>query len=190
MADNSGVDCAINKIGMKLTTYAINGPISADSLIKNDSKIYSTNIINDKINWIEIKGSFVADSAYEYILLGNFFLDQNTSTFNCITHSYYFFDSICLSIDSLDCFSNTSSISIPDNDLFSLNHDINDKEIVIKYKGNKNMQLSIVNAEGKLINIYTFNSDFKISTDKWSTGMYLINSSIHKLTHKILIINN
>lgn len=86
-----------------IISIAIIHPIPANSLLQNNSKIFSQNIVDDKTNWTEIKGSFITDSDYQFLLLGNYFEDQNTLTFNCVTHSYYFFDSICLSPDPMFC---------------------------------------------------------------------------------------
>lgn len=69
--DNS--QYASNNFGVKFATVP-NFPIN------NISHIYSTTIINDKQNWVTISGCFVADSAYQYICLGNFFTDANTLT--------------------------------------------------------------------------------------------------------------
>ena len=56
------------------------------------------------MNWTKISGSFIADSAYSYVMLGNFFDDNHTDTLNLQQFpyaAYYFFDDICVSTDSL-----------------------------------------------------------------------------------------
>lgn len=69
--DNS--QYASNNFGAKFSTTT-NFPIN------NICQIYSSNIITDQQNWVTISGCFVADSAYSYICLGNFFTDANTLT--------------------------------------------------------------------------------------------------------------
>lgn len=69
--DNS--QYASNNFGVKFATVP-NFPIN------NICQVYSANIITDKINWTTISGCFVADSAYKFICLGNFFTDTNTLT--------------------------------------------------------------------------------------------------------------
>jgi hypothetical protein len=64
------------------------------------------NKIIDTVNWVTIFGSFIADSAYSHILIGNFFTDNNTDTLimdnlSTCDGSYYFVDKVCVSTDSL-----------------------------------------------------------------------------------------
>jgi hypothetical protein len=62
--------------------------------------------ITDKTNWSIIFGSFVADSAYNFIVLGNFFDDNQTDTISITgftTDAYYYIDDVCVSVDSLTC---------------------------------------------------------------------------------------
>jgi len=56
---------ATNNIGALFSTvsYSPNNPQFAN----NFAHIVDTNIINDTINWIKISGSFIADSAYQYL---------------------------------------------------------------------------------------------------------------------------
>jgi hypothetical protein len=96
-----------NNIGMRLST--IDFDPSSPCPIDNFTHLHSTAIINDSINWQRISGSIIADSAYAYILLGNFFDDSNTTTSpyscgNCLNSlSYYLVDDICVSTDSVLC---------------------------------------------------------------------------------------
>jgi hypothetical protein len=90
--DNS--QYASNNFGVKFATTP-NFPIN------NISHVYSTAVINDKQNWVTVSGSFVADSAYQYIGVGNFFTDANTiSVVDCpgcpFTQHGYFVDDVCV----------------------------------------------------------------------------------------------
>lgn len=81
-----------NNFGVKFAKQA-NFPID------NISQVYSNSIVTNSTNWTTISGIFVADSAYTFIALGNFFTDVNTSTFtSCSSCSYnlygYFLDDI------------------------------------------------------------------------------------------------
>jgi hypothetical protein len=100
-------NCGINKLGIKFSTsphyygepYNVNPP--------NYAQVYSSNIIMDTTNWVTIFGSFIADSSYKYLTIGNFFTDSLTDTLifsysGCT--SYYYIDNICVSIDSSYCY--------------------------------------------------------------------------------------
>lgn len=96
-----------NNIGIHLSTiqYTSANPCPID----NYAHLRSIAIINDSTNWHRISGSIIADSMYDYIMVGNFFDDVNTDTlhYNCTTCQnygcYYLIDDICLSTDSLTC---------------------------------------------------------------------------------------
>jgi hypothetical protein len=67
-----------NNIGMKLSTvsYSISNPVPIDNI----SHLRSVSVISDTANWVRISGSIIADSAYNYLILGNFYNDANTDT--------------------------------------------------------------------------------------------------------------
>lgn len=96
-----------NNIGMRLSTvsYSESNPAPID----NFAHLRSVSIISDTANWVRISGSIVADSAYNYLMLGNFYDDANTDTITltCGTcqnwYSYYLIDDVCVSTDSTLC---------------------------------------------------------------------------------------
>lgn len=92
-----------NNIGVKFSTipFSTITPVP----INNFAHIYSSQIISDTMNWTKISGSFIADSNYKYLMIGNFFDDANTDTINrpSGTRSYFFVDDICVSTNSLTC---------------------------------------------------------------------------------------
>lgn len=101
---------ACNKFGMKLSTIPYD---SSQSLLlaNNFAHLFTDSIISDTVQWYNFKGSFIADSNYHYIILGNFFKDQQTDTLSFSTTpdvSYYYIDDVCLSIDSAYCENLTS----------------------------------------------------------------------------------
>jgi hypothetical protein len=88
-----------NKIGMHLSTvpYSMANPEPVD----NYAQFYTDSIITDTLNWVRISGSFIADSAYNYLSIGNFFVDSLTTyilddTINS-TNGYYRIDDVYLS---------------------------------------------------------------------------------------------
>lgn len=110
--------CASDKFGFKFSTVQYDAGNWAPT--NNISQVYTNTIINDSANWVQVFGSFVADSSYQYMVLGNFFDDLNTDTLNCgysLAIAYYYVDMICVSTDSATCdignnISNESSLPI------------------------------------------------------------------------------
>lgn len=96
---------AANKIGLRFSTEAYS--MSNKPPLNNFAPLSTDSLLNDTVAWIKLSGSFIADSAYNYIAIGNFFDDNNTDTssFNGLSFgsmgSYYFVDDICVSTDSL-----------------------------------------------------------------------------------------
>jgi len=100
--------CAVNNFGFR---FSINSYVAVNQNhipIDNFSHIHSTSLITDTANWVWLGGSFVADSAYQYLMLGNFYDDENTDTVDCINLpnygkiAYYYIDKVCVSTDSLE----------------------------------------------------------------------------------------
>lgn len=181
-----------NNIGIRLSTVSYNG--SNPAPINNIAHVYSSTVINDSINWNLISGSIIADSAYNYLIVGNFFDDASTDTINyncgsCLNYySYYYVDDICVSTDSALC--NTIQ-SIPE---IGLQHSIAypvpaNQFIYLKVNGSIESGI-IVNVLGQTVT--AFNSTYKnkeneieIDCSAWPTGVYFLKTK--KLTHKIIV---
>ncbi|MBI4929854.1 MAG: T9SS type A sorting domain-containing protein [Bacteroidetes bacterium] len=151
---NPDVCIAANKIGAKFSTFSYIVPDVYSppnpALINNFAHVYADSIIKDTANWVTISGSFIADSTYNYIMVGNFFDDANTdtSTVNLDSvsvsdcHSYYYIDNVCVSTDSLTCSNNVGIKEIEDEfnflvfpnpatDFIEINSDKNMTEVTI-----------------------------------------------------------
>lgn len=108
-----------NNMGIKLSSShyeSLNNPLIPDNL---PTLNYDT-IISDSINWKIINFSYVADSSYGYMYLGNFYDDTNTDTLICPGETfsygaYYYIDNICISTDSLTCESVTGISDLNDS---------------------------------------------------------------------------
>ena len=114
LANNGYGSCANDKIGARFSTipFSYTHPVPID----NSAQIYSSSIITDTLNWTRIKGSFISDSVYSFIMLGNFFDDAHTDTTqmwgqsNC--DSYYMIENVCVSTDSTYSYNYTWATSV------------------------------------------------------------------------------
>ena len=90
---------ANNKMGVKFSTVLYNS--SSPPPINNFAHVYSSVIITDTTNWIKTIGSFIADSSYQYINIGNFFDDAHTDTIRLTGsgNNYYYLDDITVSTE-------------------------------------------------------------------------------------------
>lgn len=96
--------CASNKLGALFSKVAFS--VDDKAPINNFAHVYSNIIITDTLNWTTIAGSFISDSAYQYVTIGNFFSSANTSyidyknNFPQTAGAYYFIDDVKVSTDS------------------------------------------------------------------------------------------
>ena len=107
----TGLECFCNHLGVRFSTFK---PREANSsvavfdnyFIDNNSQFTIDSLNTDTTNWIKFQSSFIADSSYNYITVGNFY-DNISLECLCVdsnsTLSYIFLDNICLSKDSLEC---------------------------------------------------------------------------------------
>ena len=112
----------VNKLGC----YFSNNQISQSGssyLLNYIPQIYSNRIIADTLNWVAIRGIYIANGGEQYITVGEFFSDSEIDTlraFPGISNSaYYFIDDVSLlPIDSINIpafAGNDTSITLNDS---------------------------------------------------------------------------
>ncbi len=167
---------ASNKIGIKFSTvsYSQGNPQPTD----NYAQIFSDSIIEDTLNWVKISGSFIADSAYQYVSIGNFFTDSLTSVISYDTLNgvaYYFLECVCVSVDSLAC---NSNVGIPENNLplkLIIFPNPVANSIYIINKTNEIVEAEIYDSMGQLISKYTLKKmQNEISMSTCTRGIYIL----------------
>lgn len=153
------VCCGNNKIGAKFSTQSYSTPNPPS--INNSAHIWTDSIITDTLNWTQVFGSFVADSSYSNLMIGNFFSNANIDTNDLVgsgEFSYYFFDDVCVSTDSSFCAnyiytgiedkSIESNINIypnPANNYFNVNNKDSNNPINIKIYNTLGQELFVLN---------------------------------------------
>ncbi len=142
---------ATNKLGVLLTTqnFTSNPPP-----INNYSQVYFDSIVIDSINWVTLRGSFIADSAYTHICIGNFFDDAHTDTIHLGFWtgylSYYYIDDVCISTDSLFSEVWTSIPAFNKNQSLNIFHNPVNDVIHIENIPYGAQQIDIININGKI----------------------------------------
>ena len=102
LIDTSTIAC--NDMGMAFTNTIPTGPFgqTLSSIMPQIANDPATNPLTDKINWMEIKGSFIANGTEEYITIGNFKHSVQSDTINLnfntpyVHESYYYIDDVSL----------------------------------------------------------------------------------------------
>jgi hypothetical protein len=191
-----------NNIGMRLTTVEYDG--SNPAPIDNFAQVYSEVIITDSANWALVSGSFIADSAYGYLMLGNFFdnLNTDTSNYSCTecfnVESYYLVDDVCISTDSALCNGGMQqlpcNVSVEEDDLKPLvsiyPNPANDVITINKRQSSGQFNISIYNSLGQMLFQETniTSSAKQINIEPYENGILFIRveSTLKSTTYKLL----
>lgn len=166
--------------------------------MQNFSQVYADSIITDTVGWTQVTGSFVADSNYQYITLGNFYTDSFT---NSILYyqingegrlAYYFVDDVCVTTDSKGCdFTNgldDVNVQIP----FSIYPNPANDVLNITLNSVNVKSLALYNSQGHLeyMNKAVAKKDnYQIELKDFPQGIYLLEVNLNQkiLSQKILI---
>ncbi len=107
-ANSRGGRGASNNFGFKFSTVSFDA--NNWMTIDNFSHYHDSSIVIDSLGWTRISGSFIADSAYSFLALGNFYDPYLTDTADIYPLSgltgncaYYYIDYVCVTEDSSLC---------------------------------------------------------------------------------------
>lgn len=194
-------DTPSNNIGMRLSTvqYSASNPAPID----NFAHLRSVSIISDTANWVRVSGSIVADSAYNYLMLGNFYDDAqtDTSTMTCAnctnSYGYYLLDNVCVSTDSMLCNGGVDlmscTVSVPEpnnNNSFALFPNPTTSFFTISSSFYTPFSIKIYNSLGQLVysknNITSNNLELDVSSFGNGLHCITITSLNHQYNYKLL----
>ncbi|MBP9160299.1 MAG: T9SS type A sorting domain-containing protein [Flavobacteriales bacterium] len=102
-----------NNIGMVFTTQARPWHLVDPYPVALDfAHVFQSEVLTDTIGWTMVSGSFIADSAYQYLMVGNFFSNALTDTvhfapqgnpWEWFPRGYTLIDKVCVSLSPLGC---------------------------------------------------------------------------------------
>ena len=177
------IEFSVNNVGAYLSVDPVYA--SNDGPLDLEAQIQFTTFIDDTENWVRIADTIVADDSFNYITIGNFNDDQNTSTQvnegggTCVGcyGAYYFIDDVsitALSANNLSDLSTDNSLSVYPNPFHS----------VLKIESEsllQNVQINIHDAGGKLVfsEFQGSANDFMLELHSLEKGVYLM-----ELSHK------
>jgi hypothetical protein len=185
LSDSS--NCGINKLGVLFSRTPI------DSItLHNYSQVYTTLIVTKSTKWTTLNFSFISDSAYKYLFVGNFYNNAQTDTSIISSHpiwhsnnqnptdcwAYYYIDNICVSNDSTTCNKPNNINQISDaNKFFLFPNPVVDKINI--YMESYLDEIRITNIIGQTI----FSEKLKINRE-YSKDITSLNNGIYFLTIK------
>lgn len=189
-----GANLATNKLGALFSTVSYSNTDSSTIVpVNNFAHIYTDSVINDTTNWTMISGSFVADSNYNYISIGNFFKYQNMTIITRISTPWvptagYFVDDVRVSTDSvftvsnIELINNTKSFSIYPNPSSGMGR--------IKLpNAQSNSVIFVYNLLGQVVYSSVIKTNDNIDFSFLNNGLYniVINNSSIQYSTKLLI---
>ncbi len=168
-------DWAVNKLGALFTTQYYSTGTSDP--IPNFAHVYTDSVITDSAQWTLIKGSFIADSAYQYLLLGNFFDQQHTTSVKLgLVNSlgaFYYVDDVCVTTDPLPCFPTAGISEVEKSNQVNLFPNPFTDKINIVTKENNLLEFVLYDVMGRK-NIYqSFSNSTLINTAQLAKGIYI-----------------
>ena len=199
LADDANYACG--RLGALFTTYSFqySNPVSS---LPNRAMVYSTQIDTNKISWEQIFGSFIADSVYNYIVLGDFFpvISSDTIALHSGTTSaaYYYLDDVCVSTDSAFAYNYSySGISKANNseNKISIFPNPSNTTLTINFNENNFQSIAIVDVLGQQVFFDDkINSITKkeIDVSQFPDGVYIVqlNSSQARFNKKISVVHS
>lgn len=189
------VNCASNNIGILFSTVSLSYQVYDPQ--PNYSHFKTDIIVEDTSNWTFVSGEFIADSAYQYMMIGNFYdyslsdsiyyptrpVKHNLDSSEC--YAYYYFDDISLVADTI----NYISLDEMQYKIAIYPNPTNDK-IIIESENTLEANIIIHNLLGQPVyqkNILGKNNAINLST--FTKGLYLIQvrQGVQVLNKKIIL---
>ncbi len=164
---------AINNIGVKFLTDT-----TTSLSISNAAHVFTSTVITDTLKWVTIHDSFVADSNYTHISIGNHFNDSLTTvnTLAPVTfgwNAYYFVDEVCVSTDSLACFGITGINNLNEDNLITINPNPVFDYLHIETKSNDETEIVIYNSIGTVCLNQKIQSNTTVDVSFIPAGVYV-----------------
>ncbi len=168
--NNMGLLCTMNSNAWEDT----NGPAFS---FRNYAHLYRAEVLTDTANWTLVSGSFVADSAYQYVVLGNFFDNDHTNVLPMPPgngeYSYCLVDNVCVSPSPNGC-DITAIDEVPRPGLPTACID-GASGVVVTWPGHSGFRAKVVDMAGRTVRYAeTGTHEFRLPLDDWSAGVYIV----------------
>lgn len=145
----------------------------------NHAHILHPQIVNDTIGWTLVSGSFVADSVYTYLMIGNFFSNALTDTLHYTTgvpewglYSYTLVDGVCVSPNPDGCNLNNGVEQIGVVTPFVYPNPATNGLVICDAAGSDGVVLDML---GNLIwSGRIWHNRFALDVGSWARGEYLL----------------
>ncbi len=172
-----GGEC--NNMGLLFSMHsnawmALTGP---DFAFRNYAQLYRSEVLTDTANWTLVSGSFVADSAYQYVVLGNFFDNAHTDVVPIPPlngeNAYCFIDNVCVSPNPSCDLNGIDEITGPGKATVWVNGATD--ELIATWPGHAGYSGEVVDMAGRRIgDLKVGANQLRLSVPGLSGGMYVV----------------
>lgn len=192
--------CAANRFGLKffLDPNYLPEPLESTYQPQNMADIEYNVMFTDTFNWTLVEGWFIADQAYNWLAIGNFYTDENTDTLQmgnpentlheCIVIIYV--ENVCVALNSDDCQVLLSTNIRYSHHQVSVFPNPSSRYLHIESESIAIVNIRIFDISGKQIFIETGRSLSKaILIENWAKGIYFLHIRLDDdslTTHKII----
>ena len=174
---------ANDKVGMRFTTmplpqWSVGDPFPVPP---NHAHIQYPQILADTVDWTLVSGSFVADSAYQYVMIGQFFSNALTDTLHFspqgvpwywLPRAYTLVDAVCVSPTPDGCDLGQSVGEMQPTGPVLFPNPARDQLVVAKRGG---AEAQVLDAMGRLLWQGRIISDrWVLDVGSWARGAYVL----------------
>lgn len=179
---------ASSHIGMRFTMHpnqwVLDDPMPVPV---NYAQVYYPQVLTDTVGWTFVSGSFVADSSYQYVMIGNHFSNSLTDTSslgNTINPpmAYTFIDDVCVSPSPLGCPSLVGLEGHFGVDVVLFPNP--SRATVVIRNVEQGARVSVVDLFGR--NVWTGNTvsdTLRLNTEAWARGSYVLRLESYGKSH-------
>lgn len=147
----------------------------------NTAHILYPQILADTVGWTLVSGSFVADSAYQYVIIGQFFSNALTDTlhfapqgdpWSWFPRAYTLIDAVCVSPDPMGC-ELAQAIQEPSEPTVLLYPNPATDHLVVE--GAKGLRITVSDALGRVVwQGSSSGAQHVLRVGHWARGSYML----------------
>jgi hypothetical protein len=186
--------CASNHLGLRFfkdPTYSYFPPVNAFQP-DNFAHLDYNEILTDSIGWMRIEATFTADDNYNWLAIGNFFTDENTSTLlmneTGTCWSAYYIENVCVAVDPTECEYLLSTSSVSPKPLLQVYPNPANEAVTIR-SDQPIGKIEVVDCMGRIVVIeeHRRQTTIRLSISNLNQGVYVLRvfSNNSFSTHKI-----
>ena len=149
----------------------------------NYAQVYFPQVLTDTVGWTLVSGSFVADSAYQYVMIGNHFSNTLTDTSSLGSTAnppmaYTFIDDVCVSRSPTGCPLMVGSEGHVVSEMVLFPNPGNTAMLLTNVA--EGAQVSVADLSGRLVwSGSTAAGTLRLNVESWARGSYVLKLDSH-----------